>query len=63
MRANVSTMASTARQQGEAGARRGQRVELAAALVLAAGGLIGLVVWAKWGLLVAFDAVMTYCFG
>lgn len=30
--------------------------------VLAAGALLGLFVWAKWGFLVAFDAVVTYCF-
>jgi hypothetical protein len=32
-------------------------------VLLAAGALGGLVLWAKWGFLVAFDAVMTYCFG
>jgi ferric-dicitrate binding protein FerR (iron transport regulator) len=38
-------------------------VEVGAALLLAAGILGGLVLWAKWGFLIAFDAVTTYCFG
>jgi hypothetical protein len=42
---------------------RRRPVEIGAAVLLAAGALGGLVLWAKWGFLVAFDAVMTYCFG
>jgi hypothetical protein len=42
---------------------RRRPVELGAAVLLAAGALGGLVLWAKWGFVVAFDAVMTYCFG
>lgn len=37
-------------------------VEAAAAAVLIAGIGLGLVVWGKWGFLVAFEALMRYCF-
>lgn len=31
-------------------------------LLLAIGGAIGMVLWGKWGLLVAFDTIRAYCF-
>jgi hypothetical protein len=30
--------------------------------LLAVGGGLGLWLWGKWGFLIAFDAVMAYCF-
>ena len=39
---------------------RGLRLVLLALLVL--GGGLGLWLWGKWGFLIAFDAVMAYCF-
>lgn len=30
--------------------------------VLALGGAVGLVLWGKWGFLIAFDTLRTYCF-
>jgi hypothetical protein len=41
-----------------------RRVGLAwlAPAVLGAGLVLGLALWAKWGLAVAFDAVRAYCF-
>lgn len=44
------------------GARRIGGVEITALVVLAGGALAGLVLWAKWGFLIAFDAVLKYCF-
>jgi hypothetical protein len=37
---------------------------LAAALLalFALGGALGLWLWGKWGFLIAFDAIMAYCF-
>jgi hypothetical protein len=32
------------------------------ALVLAAGLALGLLLWGKWGLAIAFEAIRTYCF-
>ncbi len=37
--------------------------EWAAPLVLLPLLLIGLTLWARWGWLIAFDALMTFCFG
>jgi hypothetical protein len=31
--------------------------------VLGLGLALGVVLWAKWGFLIAFDALMTFCFG
>ena len=31
------------------------------ALVLGAGLAFGLMLWGKWGLAIAFDAIRTYC--
>jgi hypothetical protein len=42
------------------GAGRGLRLVLLA--LLAAGGGLGLWLWGQWGFLIAFDAVMAYCF-
>jgi hypothetical protein len=42
------------------GAGRGLRLVLLA--LLAIGGGLGLWLWSQWGLLIAFDAVMAYCF-
>jgi Flp pilus assembly protein CpaB len=41
---------------------RGRQVEIIAGAVLLLFGAAGLLVWARWGLLVAFDAVVRYCF-
>jgi hypothetical protein len=30
--------------------------------LLALGGGLGLWLWGRWGFLIAFDAVMAYCF-
>ncbi len=30
--------------------------------LLAAGALLGLMLWGKWGFLVAFDTIRAYCF-
>ena len=35
---------------------------LGAVLIIAAGALAGLIVWSKWGFLVAFEAVRGFCF-
>ena len=32
------------------------------ALVLAAGLMLGLLLWGKWGFAIAFEAIRTYCF-
>jgi hypothetical protein len=32
------------------------------AVLLGAGLLLGLALWAKWGFAIAFEAVRTYCF-
>lgn len=50
------------RNRSRDGATRFGGVELAAAAVLGAGALAGLVLWAKWGFAIAFDALVTYCF-
>lgn len=50
------------RNRSKDDARRIGGVEMAAMAVLGAGALGGLVLWAKWGFMVAFDAVITYCF-
>ena len=31
--------------------------------VLGLGLALGVVLWAKWGFLIAFDALMSFCFG
>jgi len=31
--------------------------------VLGLGLALGAVLWAKWGFLIAFDALMSFCFG
>lgn len=31
--------------------------------VLGLGLALGVVLWTKWGFLIAFDALMTFCFG
>ena len=64
-KAGSTDLATARRASGErsAGFARGQAVEIGAGLVLALGVLLGIVVWARWGFLVAFDAVVTYCFG
>ena len=31
--------------------------------VLGLGLALGVFLWAKWGFLIAFDALMTFCFG
>jgi len=49
-------------EQTGGGARRLGGVETAALAVLGLGALAGLVLWAKWGFLIAFDAVIKYCF-
>jgi hypothetical protein len=54
---------SSAAAAGGVPAWRRRAVEIGAAVVLALGALGGLVLWAEWGFLVAFDAVVTYCFG
>jgi hypothetical protein len=54
---------SSTSDAGHAGFWRRHPVETGAALLLAAGAVGGVVLWAKWGFLVAFDAVVTYCFG
>ena len=41
---------------------RAHAVELIAAAVLAAGILVGLALWGRFGVLLAFEAVRTYCF-
>jgi hypothetical protein len=38
----------------------GLRFALLALFVV--GGAVGLWLWGKWGLLIAFDAIRTYCF-
>ena len=42
------------------GTGRGLRLVLLA--LLAVGGGLGLWLWGQWGFLIAFDAVMAYCF-
>jgi hypothetical protein len=42
------------------GTGRGLRLVLLALLAL--GGGLGLWLWGRWGFLIAFDAVMAYCF-
>jgi hypothetical protein len=32
------------------------------ATLLGAGVLLGIALWAKWGLVIAFEAIRTYCF-
>jgi hypothetical protein len=54
---------SSASDAGRASVWRRRPVEIGAALLLAVGAVGGLVLWAKWGFLIAFDAVVTYCFG
>lgn len=50
------------RNRSRDGATRLGGVELAATVVLGAGALAGLVLWAKWGFAIAFDAIIKYCF-
>lgn len=50
------------RERSRDGAGRFGGVEMAALVILAGGALAGLVLWAKWGFLIAFDAVIKYCF-
>jgi hypothetical protein len=45
---------------GPADGTRALRLVLLALLAL--GGGLGLWLWGKWGFLIAFDAVMAYCF-
>jgi hypothetical protein len=42
------------------GTARGLRLMLLA--LFAIGGGLGLWLWGKWGFLIAFDAIMAYCF-
>jgi hypothetical protein len=42
------------------GGARGLRLVLLA--LLAIGGGLGLWLWGQWGFLIAFDAIMAYCF-
>ena len=63
MTAKSAVQRSSTSDAGRAGFWRRHPVETGAGLLLAAGALGGLVLWAKWGFLVAFDAVITYCFG
>jgi hypothetical protein len=39
------------------------RPEIAAPAILAPLLGLGLLLWAQWGWLIAFDALMTFCFG
>lgn len=57
----MSDLRSSGSQQADRTPLLG-RVELAVAGVLGAGLALGLVVWTEWGFLVAFDAVVKYCF-
>lgn len=50
------------RNRSREGATRLGGGELAAMAILGAGALAGLVLWAKWGFAIAFDALVTYCF-
>jgi hypothetical protein len=54
---------SSAATVGGATLWKRRRVEVGAAVLLALGALGGLVLWARWGFLIAFDAAVTYCFG
>lgn len=42
--------------------RSGREVEIIAGTIILLAAAAGTIVWAKWGLLVAFDAVVRYCF-
>ena len=46
------------------GGRRQRRATSAwlPAALLGAGLLLGVALWAKWGVAIAFDAIRTYCF-
>jgi hypothetical protein len=47
---------------GEPAYRPGWGFRLVLLALLAIGGGLGLWLWGKWGFLIAFDAVMAYCF-
>ena len=40
----------------------GRGLRLVLLTLLAVGGGLGLWLWGQWGFLIAFDAVMAYCF-
>jgi len=40
----------------------GREVEIIAGAIILLIAVAGALVWARWGLLVAFDAVVQYCF-
>jgi hypothetical protein len=40
----------------------GWRLHGFALALLALGGAAGLVLWGRWGLLIAFDTIRAYCF-
>ncbi|HEX5080064.1 MAG TPA: hypothetical protein VFV80_13010 [Geminicoccaceae bacterium] len=37
-------------------------LRLALLALFSVGGAVGLWLWGKWGFLIAFDAIRTYCF-
>jgi hypothetical protein len=52
-----------AREAESAGLWQGDwRLHGLAVAMLAVAGAAGLALWGKWGLLVAFDTIRTYCF-
>jgi hypothetical protein len=42
--------------------RTGGGLRLVLLALFAIGGAVGLWLWGKWGFLIAFDAIRTYCF-
>ena len=60
---SVQAMEPTVTREAEAGpGRAGWRLHGFALALLALGGVVGLALWGKWGLLIAFDTIRAYCF-
>lgn len=59
----VQALRGTAVRPDDPGsARSSARLHGLVLTLLAVGGAVGLVLWGKWGFLIALDTIRTYCF-